>query len=75
MAALLADLRALKQGLDDGLLSEAEYAGEREKLKAVKRSDGGGGGASDMLLAVNALTDVAKPLSHGVRSSDRSEEA
>ena len=73
MAALLSDLHALKQGLDDGLLSEAEYAVKLEKLMAVKRSDGGGGAGSDMLLAVNALTDVAKALSHGVRSCDRTE--
>ena len=71
----MADLRALKEGLDEGLLSEAEYAEQREKLMAVKRSDGGGSAASDMLMAVNALTDVAQALSHGVRSHHRREEA
>ena len=35
MARLMADLRALKEGLDEGLLSQAEFDAAREQLMSL----------------------------------------
>ena len=68
MARLMADLRALKEGLDEGLLSQAEFDAAREQCMGPGCDTPAEGAPSHMLAAVQALTKVATALADGVQS-------
>ena len=64
MAKLLADLRALKECRDEGLLTEAEYNDQREaaKKRCYEPADDPHDASNDLGAAVQALTKVATAL-------------
>ena len=63
----MADIRALKEGLDKGLLSQAEYDAARQHCMSTRSDAHDEGTPSHMLVAVQALTKVAAALADGVQ--------